>query len=162
MLMQTFQVLQAFIEHEFKDLPGAAWVDRGRYLVMGLANNQALDEGNWSRSVVPGSTVMMSMVVQKLLDASALEVTRRCPESSCSGTWPRSNMLQVCTCGGIYIQSSCFPSDLDWQGSISLSFGKSRILCSLQGDQTAAPPGASDNRCSLEAHSTLLGSGTAR
>ena len=56
-----------------------------------------------------------------------------------------SVMLQVCTCGGIYIQSSCFPSDLDWQSSISLSFGKSRILCSLQGDQSAAPPGASDN-----------------
>jgi len=88
-LIGCFQVLQAFIQHEFKDLPGAAWVDRGRYLVLSLANNRILDERNWSGSVAPGMTVAMSMVVRKLRDASNFMETR-CPETSCPGKWPKS------------------------------------------------------------------------
>jgi hypothetical protein len=88
-LIECFQVLQAFIQHDFKDLPGAAWVGRGRYLGLSLANNRTLDERNWSLFVAPGTTIAMSMVMRKLLDASNLTETR-CPETSCPGTWPRS------------------------------------------------------------------------
>ena len=77
------------IQHEFKDLPGATWVDRPRYLVLSLTNNQTLDECNWNVSVAPGTTVAMSMVVEKLIDASSLTESR-CPESGCQGTWPKS------------------------------------------------------------------------
>jgi hypothetical protein len=90
MLMRYDQVLQAFIQHEFKDLPGSAWVNRGRYLVLSLANNQALNDQNWSGSIAPGATVAMSMVVRKRLRSSWNPSEERCPESSCSGTWSRS------------------------------------------------------------------------
>lgn len=56
-------VLQAFIQHEFKDLPGSAWVNQGRYMILSLANNTPLGEQNCSRSITPGAAVAMSIIV---------------------------------------------------------------------------------------------------
>jgi hypothetical protein len=87
-LMMVLQVLQAFIQHEFKDFPGSSMVDRGKYLVLNLANSRILDERNWSGYVAPGSTIAMSMVVRKLLESSDSQEDR-CPEPSCPGTWTK-------------------------------------------------------------------------
>ncbi|KAI8947372.1 hypothetical protein F4801DRAFT_582484 [Xylaria longipes] len=64
---RSFKVLQAFIQHEFKDLPGSAWVDRGRYLILNSTNDRELNEHNLINAVVPGTTVAMSMLKQKRL-----------------------------------------------------------------------------------------------
>lgn len=90
-LTAAFKVLQAFIQHEFKDLPGSTWVNQGRYLVSSLTNNRMLEESNWSGFVAPGSTIAMSMVVRKHPFESSNSNEDRCPESSCSGTWTKSN-----------------------------------------------------------------------
>jgi hypothetical protein len=63
-------------------------VDRGKYLVLNLANSRILDERNWSGHVAPGSTIAMSMVVRKLLESSDSQEDR-CPEPSCPGTWTK-------------------------------------------------------------------------
>jgi hypothetical protein len=86
--MVVSKVLQAFIQHEFKDFPGSAMVDQGRYLILNLANSRVLDEINWSCYVAPGSTIAMSMVVHKRLEPSNSQEDR-CPESSCPGTWTK-------------------------------------------------------------------------
>jgi hypothetical protein len=86
--MVVSKVLQAFIQHEFKDFPGSEMVDRGKYLILNLANTRVLDESNWSGYVAPGSTIAMSMVVHKRLESPNSE-EERCPESSCSGTWTK-------------------------------------------------------------------------
>jgi hypothetical protein len=86
--MVVSKVLQAFIQHEFKDFPGSAMVGRGKYLILNLANTRVLDESNWSGYVAPGSTIAMSMVVHKRLESPNSE-EERCPESSCSGTWTK-------------------------------------------------------------------------
>ncbi|KAI0451866.1 hypothetical protein F5B21DRAFT_485364 [Xylaria acuta] len=93
-----FEVLQAFIRNEFKDLPGSAWVDRGRYLILSLANDRVLNEHNWGSTVVPGTTVAMSMLVQKRYEPSLNLNEGCCPESSCSGTWTRSKTQPRATC----------------------------------------------------------------
>src|SRR5690349_2963469 len=82
------KVLQAFIQHEFKDLPGSAWVDQGRYLVSSMANNCRLDERNWSGSIAPGATVAMSMVVRKRVGLLYYQMDQ-CPQLNCPGTWAR-------------------------------------------------------------------------
>jgi hypothetical protein len=88
MLIVVSKVLQAFIQHEFKDYPGSSMVDRGKYLVLNLANTRILDERNGSGYVAPGSTIAISMVVHKLLESSNSQEDR-CPESSCPGTWTK-------------------------------------------------------------------------
>jgi hypothetical protein len=86
--MTNIKVLQAFIQYEFKNLPGSAWVDQGRYLVSSLANDRSLDEHNWTSYVAPGARIAMSMIVRKHLEPSNLE-EERCPDSTCSGTWKK-------------------------------------------------------------------------
>ncbi|KAF4635285.1 hypothetical protein G7Y89_g2801 [Cudoniella acicularis] len=93
---RCFQVLRAFIEYEFKDLPGSAWVNRGRYLVLNLKNNRTLDEHNWSGNVAPGVTIAMSIIVSRLRESSNSQY--RCPESSCPGKWTKLNAQSWFTC----------------------------------------------------------------
>ncbi|KAK0111211.1 hypothetical protein ONS95_001585 [Cadophora gregata] len=94
----SFKVLQAFIQHEFRDLPGSTWVDQGRYLVLSLTNNQVLSESTWGGSVVPGSMVAMSMLLQQRLKPSNNLNEQQCPENTCTGTWPRSRDQSWATC----------------------------------------------------------------
>lgn len=91
---RSFNVLQEFIHYEFKThkLPGRTWVDRGRYQIISLANNQSLNESTWSGSVGPGTTVAMSMVVRTISKSSAGSVSH-CPERNCTGKWPKSKSL---------------------------------------------------------------------
>ncbi|KAN0093471.1 hypothetical protein V8E51_016655 [Hyaloscypha variabilis] len=92
-----FKMMQAFIEHEFRDLPGSTWVNRGRYLILSKRNHQALNEINWKRSVTPGSTVAMSILVRKSLDLLSNKDQERCPEPSCDGTWKTTKEpLAIC------------------------------------------------------------------
>lgn len=91
------QVLQAFIEHEFKTLPGAISVDRGRYLILGLRTNKFLNEENWSRFIAPGATIATPMLVRSHLGQYLGPSEERCPEPSCSGTWKRSETLSWVT-----------------------------------------------------------------
>ncbi|KAI0854864.1 hypothetical protein F4860DRAFT_498050 [Xylaria cubensis] len=95
---RSFKILEAFIQHEFKDLPGTAWVNRGRYLIFSLTNNQVLDEHNWSSIVAPGTRISMSMLLQKRLVSSSNLIEQRCPEISCSGTWTRPITQSWVTC----------------------------------------------------------------
>ncbi|KUJ06837.1 uncharacterized protein LY89DRAFT_743474 [Mollisia scopiformis] len=94
---RSFKVLQAFIQDDFKSLPGGTWVDRGKYLIVSLANNRALNEQNWNRTIAPGAKVAMSMIVRKRLRSSTTN-RERCPEPSCSGTWVRSKTESWETC----------------------------------------------------------------
>ena len=87
-LIRRSKVLQAFIQYEFKDFPGSAWVKRGRYMVLSLANNRALDEFTWA-TVTPGARVAMSIVVRKLLNSTSNPMVVHCPERSCSGSWAK-------------------------------------------------------------------------
>ncbi|CZR67508.1 uncharacterized protein PAC_17407 [Phialocephala subalpina] len=94
----ALRVLRAFIEDDFKSLPGSTWVDRGKYLVVSMANNRALNERNWSRAVVPGAKVAMSMIVRKRPGSFLRLGEERCPVSSCSGTWMRSETQSWTKC----------------------------------------------------------------
>jgi hypothetical protein len=78
--------MQTFIRDEFRDLPGSSWVERGRYQIMSMVNNRPLNKDNWSRSVTPGSKVVMSMVVWKLLESDGIGMDH-CPQNTCPGKW---------------------------------------------------------------------------
>ncbi|KAH8590658.1 hypothetical protein B0O99DRAFT_598908 [Bisporella sp. PMI_857] len=71
---RTFKMMQDFIEFEFKDLPGSSLVNKGRYMISRLADNQALDAISWSRIIVPGSEVEMSMILLGIMGYDRCEV----------------------------------------------------------------------------------------
>ncbi|KAE8451926.1 hypothetical protein EG329_002767 [Mollisiaceae sp. DMI_Dod_QoI] len=82
---QSMKVLQAFVEHDFKDSPGFS---RGRYIITSGDNPQALDEKNWPSRIGPGTVVKMSMVGRTLYvmpKASMHPV--HCPVPTCAGIW---------------------------------------------------------------------------
>jgi len=89
-------VLQTFIQHEFEvnNLPGASWVNKGRYQIFGLSNTWALNKSNWSTSIAPGATVAMSMLIRRtganyIGERLASEMRYFCPQRDCTGTWPK-------------------------------------------------------------------------
>ncbi|KAF4632161.1 hypothetical protein G7Y89_g5964 [Cudoniella acicularis] len=90
-------VLQEFIKYEFRDLLESTWVNRGRYLLLSLANNDTLDERTWS-TIVPGARVAMPMVVRKRLNLSSNPAIARCPEKSCSGSWTKGETKSWVIC----------------------------------------------------------------
>jgi hypothetical protein len=113
--MVVSKVLQAFIQHEFKDFPGFAMVDRGKYLILNLANSRVLDESNWSGYVAPGSTIAMSMIVHKLLELPFSQEDR-CPESGCSDMWRKPetqswviSYVLECRCMSSLLTKACSP-----------------------------------------------------
>jgi hypothetical protein len=73
------------------------WVNRGRYLVLSLRNNQKLNEENWKHSIAPGAKIAMSFTLRKLLTSLTDANEERCPETSCSGTWKRSKTQTLAT-----------------------------------------------------------------
>ncbi|KAH8820385.1 hypothetical protein F5884DRAFT_893281 [Xylogone sp. PMI_703] len=93
---RSFEVFQAFIQHEFKDLPGSTLVNSGRYLILSLGNNRALDKRNWTNSVVPGMTIVMSMIVLRRPKFTLNPGEECCPERCCPGTWTRSANNWLC------------------------------------------------------------------
>lgn len=95
---RTFKILQAFIEYEFRDLPGSAWVNHGKYLVLSLRNNRALNEENWDYSVAPGAKIAMSVLVKKRFGSNWTSDEECCPESSCLGTLKRRESQSWATC----------------------------------------------------------------
>ncbi|KAI0543273.1 hypothetical protein F4679DRAFT_569382 [Xylaria curta] len=95
---RSFKVLRAFVQHDFKGLPGTTWVDRDRYLMFNLTNKKMLNERNWDSTVVPGTTVGMFMLLQERSVPSLNLNEQRCPESSCSGTWTRPKNQSWITC----------------------------------------------------------------
>ncbi|KAH7348387.1 hypothetical protein BKA65DRAFT_550458 [Rhexocercosporidium sp. MPI-PUGE-AT-0058] len=139
---RSFKVLQAFIQHEFKTLPGSAWVDQGRYMILSLANYKALGEENWSSSVAPGSVVSMSMVVRRRL-ASSLSLAREsCPEPSCPGTWVRSDAQSwaTCpTCDKIVLNSEKIATNFGQDARVS-SHESQGIQRSTSGSQSLSQP----------------------
>ncbi|KAI1754890.1 hypothetical protein F4782DRAFT_464511 [Xylaria castorea] len=98
LLMDDIKVLRTFIKYEFKNLPGTAWVDQGRYLMFNLTNDQILNEHNWGSTVVPGTAVAMSMLLQERFVSSLNLKEQRCPKSTCSGTWTRPETQSWVTC----------------------------------------------------------------
>ncbi|KAI0469254.1 hypothetical protein F4859DRAFT_516194 [Xylaria cf. heliscus] len=95
---RSFKVLQAFIQHDFKNLPGSTLVDRGRYLIMSLANNRVLNEYNWESTVVPGTTVAMSLLLQKRFKPFLELNGQHSPLRSYSRTGIWSNNQPSATC----------------------------------------------------------------
>ncbi|KAN0108885.1 hypothetical protein V8E51_008627 [Hyaloscypha variabilis] len=95
---RSFKVLRAFIKYEFQTLPGAAWVNRGRYVISSLVDNQVLDQQSWT-TMKPGAQVAMAMLVRKLLDSTSNPMMVQCPSKSCSGSWPRgtTGLWETCT-----------------------------------------------------------------
>jgi hypothetical protein len=86
MLTKTLKTLQAYVEHEFKSLPGSDLVSQGRYYLLNAANNERLDDWRWESKITPGSTIAMSMIIRKRL-ALASYAEEQCPDPKCSGTW---------------------------------------------------------------------------
>jgi hypothetical protein len=104
------QIMQTFIQDEFRYLPGSSWVERGRYQVMSLANNRSLNKDNWTRSVTPGSKVVMSMVVRKLLESDGIGMGH-CPQNTCTGKWTKPQIPSWATWWDQFV---LLPKGLDW------------------------------------------------
>jgi hypothetical protein len=83
-------MLQVLISDQFRDLPGSALVERGRYVLMNMADNRELDETSWRRCIAPGVTVVMSVCLETISVqsgiGSAMEV-ESCPALKCRGIW---------------------------------------------------------------------------
>lgn len=92
---RSFRVLQAFVQEEFRSLPGALWVERGRYQFFNALANRALSPETWNTEITPGAIVLMSMVARKGIVSSSGKVS--CPATSCSGRWPSTHKSEWTT-----------------------------------------------------------------
>ncbi|KAH7382946.1 hypothetical protein BKA64DRAFT_683564 [Cadophora sp. MPI-SDFR-AT-0126] len=84
---RSFKVLQAFIQYEFRELPGAAWVNQGRYMIWSLSNKHVLNERTWA-AIMPGTKVSMSIIIRKRFEDRS-NATIHCPRRNCTGSWIR-------------------------------------------------------------------------
>ena len=89
MATNSWKVLRAFILEEFKTLLGFNWVINGRYQLMIALENRFLASHNWSSSVSPGTTTIMSIVVRSPFTGSLNSEVYVCPESRYPGSWEK-------------------------------------------------------------------------
>ncbi|PMD49113.1 uncharacterized protein K444DRAFT_301242 [Hyaloscypha bicolor E] len=82
---QSLEILQAFVKHEFRFLPGSSLVHRGDYLLISSIGERVLTTANSNTLLRRGSTVTMSVVSRKLPESSSDSATFQCPQEGCTG-----------------------------------------------------------------------------
>ncbi|KAI8627693.1 hypothetical protein F5Y19DRAFT_440812 [Xylariaceae sp. FL1651] len=109
---RNFQIFQVFIHQEFGRIP---LIDRGRYVLLNMANNRALDRTNWCRYITPGSTVAMSALVR-------MQEFEQCPDSYCDGTLERSVAQTWATCIVCGKEVYCAKTEIGLKSALSTDF----------------------------------------
>jgi hypothetical protein len=77
-----YEVFEAMLKCEFRDIPGLQKVEAGFYLIMNSnAPGLFIIRDDWSYHVLPGANLNMSMLV-----TLGRETGQRCPRSTCRGS----------------------------------------------------------------------------
>ncbi|KAI9701495.1 MAG: hypothetical protein M1836_001551 [Candelina mexicana] len=102
-----WQVFQAFLASQFRDLPGYQKVLRGQFhLLLDKRNTVIIDKNRWATSVLPGMRIVMSVVVEDLLMQEGV-----CPRLQCRAKNRRNESQQSITCNACGM--TYFPSDVE-------------------------------------------------
>lgn len=86
---RSYRILEAFIQEEFKNLPGSGLVKMGNYRLFSRTTPRAFSIENFGQLVKPGTTILMSMVTDNNLLLREEKIT--CPATTCPGSWERSS-----------------------------------------------------------------------
>ena len=76
-------MFNSFLETQFKGLPGEQKVLQRQYLILNAkSGDEPISEEEWARTAFPGSILIMSIVVDRLLSKAG---ENSCPRVGCSG-----------------------------------------------------------------------------
>jgi hypothetical protein len=84
-------MFKTFVETVFSDAPGTQWVKHGLYRLSNARNNMQLIKRTWSQTISPGTSIIMSILLDKRFAKRLMTSGACCPSSKCSGTLERKN-----------------------------------------------------------------------
>ena len=100
-----FEVFEAMLRSEFKELPGARNVLSGQYYILNAVNHSPIDKDRWSDKVFPGTKLLMSAIIGSLNVRPGF-----CPRLGCDGRiTAKTSDRMICTNCNLV----AYPSDRD-------------------------------------------------
>jgi hypothetical protein len=85
-------MFKTFVETVFSDAPGMQWVKHGLYRLSNARNNMQLIERTWSQTISPGTSIIMSMLLDERFAKRLMKSGAGCLYQECSGTLERKNV----------------------------------------------------------------------
>ncbi|KAF2470901.1 uncharacterized protein BDR25DRAFT_314084 [Lindgomyces ingoldianus] len=101
-----FPVFPARLQCEFKGVPGERMVSRNKFHILDPKRSyRRITEGNWERSVLHGSSLAMSIVLERR-HPNIENICPRCTTANTASTPQR--LLRCCFCGLYYALGNIF------------------------------------------------------